>query len=302
MTASASFSALGTTAFIAVTDPGALFRARAILAVELDALDRAASRFRDDSELVRANEWAGEAVEISDELATAVGAALRAAHDTDGLVDPTLGADLAAAGYDRTFALVRARDRWTIEPRAATRASWRDVELDGRSLRIPRGCALDLGATAKALWADRAAERIARELQTGVLVSLGGDVAVAGDGEWTVRIDDDHTAPLDAPGPRVGLSSGGLATSSTSVRRWPTDSGVAHHLIDPRTRRPAATPWRTVSVAAASCFDANVASTAMIIAGAGAPEWLRQRGLPSRLVANDGTRVHVAGWPAEEAA
>jgi FAD:protein FMN transferase len=302
VTSTSSFPALGTTAFVAVAAPDALFRARAILAAELDDLDRAASRFRDDSELVRANARAGEVVEVSETLATAVAAALRAARDTNGLVDPTLGADLAAAGYDRTFALVRARERWTIEPRSRTHPSWRDVELQGNRLRVPRGCALDLGATAKALWADRAAERIAGELETGVLVSLGGDVAVAGMGAWTVRIDDDHTAPLDAPGPRIAIGSGGLATSSTVVRSWRTDRGTAHHLFDPRTRRPAATPWRTVSVAARSCFDANVASTTAIVFGTGAPEWLRQRELPSRLVANDGSVVHVAGWPASEAA
>jgi thiamine biosynthesis lipoprotein len=135
-------------------------------------------------------------------------------------------------------------------------------------------------------------------------VSLGGDSAVAGapDGGWCIRLSDDHSAPLDAPGPCVSIETGGLATSSTAVRRWRTDSGEAHHLLDPRTGLPADSPWRTVSVAAPSCVDANVASTAAIVLGESAPRWLAERGLPARLVATDGGAVHVFGWPSDELA
>jgi thiamine biosynthesis lipoprotein len=113
---------------------------------------------------------------------------------------------------------------------------------------------------------------------------------------------DDHSAPLDRPGPCVCIENGGLATSSTAVRRWRTESGEAHHLLDPRTGLPARSPWRTVSVAAASCVAANVASTASIVLGDGAPRWLAERGLAARLVANDGGAVHVFGWPGDELA
>lgn len=303
MTARAAFPALGTTAVVAVTDERALPEARDLLARELDALDRACSRFRPDSELVRANARAGEALEIGPLLADAVAAGLDAARRTGGLVDPTLGRELRAAGYDRTFALVRARARWEIGSRPA-RARWEDVELDRerRLLRVPRGCELDLGATAKALAADHAAAAIADRTGSGVLVALGGDVAVAGPAPaegWCVQIADHHAAPLGGPGPRVGMHAGGLATSGTAVRRWRTSTGEAHHLIDPSTGLPAATPWRTVSVAAASCLDANVASTAAVVVGPGAALWLRERGLAARLVARDGSVVHVGGWPEE---
>lgn len=304
MIESASFAALGTTAFVAVTDRGVLPAARTLLRREIERLDEACSRFRQDSELTRANLRAGSTVQISELLAQAVAVALAAARATAGLVEPTLGGDLRAAGYDRTFALVRARERWTLRPVPPRTASWREVELDRerRLLRVPEGVELDLGATAKAWAADRAAGAIATRTGAGVLVSLGGDIAVAGPPPaegWSVRIADDHTAPLDAPGPAVAIAGGGLATSSTCVRRWRTDRGDTHHIVDPRSRRPAVTPWRTITVAGATCVDANVAATAAIVLGASATEWLAARRLPARLVRRDGIVRTTGGWPAE---
>jgi thiamine biosynthesis lipoprotein len=304
VTASASFPALGTNAVVVVERSTELPRARALLAAQLDELDRTCSRFRADSELARANAQAGRPVQIGPLLVQAVAAALGAAHATDGLVDPTLGPQLRHAGYDRTFALVGSRSGWTLASRPPRRADWTEIELDAAAgvLRTPRGCELDLGATAKALGADRAALAIAEGTGCGVLVSLGGDIAVAGlppAGGWCVRIADEHSAPLDAPGPVVSFDRGGLATSGTAVRRWPTDRGDAHHVLDPRTGAPARTPWRTVTVAAATCLDANVASTAAVVLGRDAADWLRHRGVPARLRAADGSVVHVGGWPAE---
>jgi FAD:protein FMN transferase len=302
---SASFAALGTTAVVAVAEPGALAAARALLAEQLEALEQACSRFRDDSELATVNARAGDRLQISELLAKNLAVALEAARTTDGIVDPTLGSELRSAGYDRTFALVRRRGRWALQPLARRTASWREIELDTEActLRVPRGIELDLGATAKALAADRAAVTIATETGAGVLVSLGGDIAVAGPPPpegWSVRIADDHAAPLDARGPSVSISGGGLATSSTLGRSWQTDRGRAHHIIDPRTRRPAVTPWSTVTVAAATCADANVAATAAIVLAGEAAGWLAERRLPARLVRGDGTVTGTANWPAEE--
>jgi thiamine biosynthesis lipoprotein len=230
--------------------------------------------------------------------------ALDAARNSNGLVNPTLGAHLRAAGYDRTFSLVQERGAWTLRALPPRRASWGDVELDEveRTLLIPPGIELDLGATAKAWAADRAAARIAETTGCGALVSLGGDVAVAGpppEGGWAIRIADDHAADLDGPGPVVAITAGGLATSGVAVRRWATDRGEAHHLIDPRTGRPAVTPWLTVSVAAPSCVAANTVSTAAIVLGEDAPAWLLQQALPARAVNADGYILSVCSWPAE---
>jgi thiamine biosynthesis lipoprotein len=304
--ASRAFPALGTTAVVAVGHPDALDTARDLLARELDAIDRACSRFRPDSELVRMNAASGAEVQASPLLFEALQTALGAARASAGLVDPTVGRTLRLAGYDASFSVVRRRDGRVVRPVFVRDPNWRSVELDEtrRTVRTPKGVELDLGATAKALAADRAAIRAHAATGTGVLISLGGDIAVAGKppaGGWSVRIAEDNAAPLDTSGPTVGMSAGGLATSGTTVRRWASSAGRLHHIFDPRTGRPASAHWRTVTVAAASCVDANTASTAAIVLGERAPEWLAELRLPARLVRYDWWTSCVAGWPAEEA-
>lgn len=302
--ASASFPALGTTAVVVVTRADALDAARAILEQELAAVDDACSRFRADSELVRLNASSGAAVRVGPRLLSAVQTALEVAARTDGLVDPTVGATVRGAGYDRTFAEVRLRDGRRVRPSFPPVLGWATVTVDERrgTIRAPAGVELDLGATAKAETADRAAAAIAESTGAGVLVGLGGDIAVAGTppvGGWSVRISDDHAAPLDGGGPVVAIRSGALASSGTHVRRWTARGGELHHIIDPRTSRPAVTPWRTVTVAAESCVDANAASTAAVVLGEAAPTWLERRGLPARLAAEDGEVLTIGGWPPE---
>jgi thiamine biosynthesis lipoprotein len=238
---------------------------------------------------------------VSPLLFDALAVALRAAEATDGLVTPMVGRTLRLAGYDSTFTVVIGRDGRAFLPTFAPVAHWRLLELDRsrRTARIPPGVELDLGATAKALAADRAADAIAGSVGCGVLVSLGGDIAVSGappPGGWPIRIADHHAAPPDGAGPAVAIESGGLASSSTSVRRWRSARGELHHVVDPRTGRPAQTPWRTVTVAAATCVDANTASTAALVLGTGAVEWLEARGLPARIVATDGSALAAGGW------
>ncbi|HEX4680398.1 MAG TPA: FAD:protein FMN transferase [Gaiellaceae bacterium] len=300
-----SFPALGTTATVVATETALLDTASELLQERIRSLDLACSRFRTDSELAWVNAHPGVAVSVSPLLARAVRVALDAARASGGSVDPTLGSQLRAAGYDRTFALVRERATWRLAPAPPQREAWKAVELDDeqRVLLIPEGVELDLGATAKALAADDAAQAIAAAIGAGVLISLGGDIAVAGQapaGGWPVRIAEDHAAPPSGPGPTVAITTGGLATSSTSVRRWQTEQGEAHHILDPRSGRPAVTPWRSVTVAAATCLDANVAATTALVRGAEAVDGLAAARLPSRLVRRDGSVVQVAGWPDDE--
>jgi thiamine biosynthesis lipoprotein len=331
---SISVRALGTTAVLATTDPEALLAARAPFLRLLRAFDLACSRFRDDSELTALNAAAGAPTAVSPLLAQAIGVALRAARITHGAVVPTLGAEIAAAGYDRDFAEVAARGselvarddelalpgdetlaagqaRVAFAPSGADgtprrRSAWSAVRLDRarRTVTLPDGVALDLGATAKALAADRAARAALAACSCGVLVSLGGDVAVAGpapDGGWVIRVTDDHSGPRDAVGQIVTIRSGGLATSGTTVRRWQAAGTPRHHILDPRTGEPAAVVWRTASVAAATCVDANTASTAAIVRGADAAPWLLRHGLPARLVAASGRVLLLGAWPRRDA-
>jgi thiamine biosynthesis lipoprotein len=293
------FSAIGSTAVLVVTAPAAAVAAEAMLRIELTELDRACSRFRADSEIRELERTAGCPVRVSPLLAEVVGTALRAAQLTDGMVDPTVGAAMASLGYDRDFAALDVDGPAVV---AAPAPGWWRIGWDPRSREIvlPRGLSLDVGATAKALAADRAAARIAEEMGCGVLVSLGGDLALAGpppQGGWRVLIGDDHTHPDPDGGHGVTVESGGLATSGTARRRWRRGGATVHHIVDPRTGGPAAGGWRTVSVAAASCVDANTASTASVVLGTAAPGWLAQRGLPARLVTDDGDVCTVAGWP-----
>jgi thiamine biosynthesis lipoprotein ApbE len=300
--ASASWRALGTLVHLVVTEPACLAEARQLLESDLAAVDAACSRFRADSE-IRALRG-GRPEKISSLLAEAVAVALRAARLTDGDVDPTVGAAMSAAGYDRDFQEIEPNGP-AIRLTVRTVPGWHQVRLDGRTLTLPAGAELDLGATAKAWAADRSAARIAAAAGSGVLVSLGGDIAVAGpapEGGWRVRVQDVTGPPGDPPaGPYalIAIRDGGLATSSTAARRWRRGDDVLHHILDPRTSLPAEPVWRTVSVAAGSCADANAASTAAVIRGRAAPGWLARLGLPARLVDATGVVFTVAGWPDE---
>jgi thiamine biosynthesis lipoprotein ApbE len=314
----AAWRALGMLIQLGVTDPAKLARARQLLDGDLAALDRACSRFRPDSELVAVGNTARGApgpvtVPVSALLAEAVEVSLRAAELTDGDVDPTVGGVMAALGYDRDFAQLQTGAGPGAGPGAGsgtvgvrTIPGWRSVSVDvaAGQLTVPAGVQLDLGATVKGWAADCSAAKIADRLGCGVLVSLGGDTAVAGpppnEAGWPIRVQD-TTLPLedtpDGPSQVVSIRIGGLATSSTAARRWHHGGDVLHHILDPRTGLPAAPVWRTVSVAAATCADANTAATAAIIRGHRAPAWLASLNLPARLVSVEGEVTTVAGWP-----
>lgn len=301
---SSAWTAIGTTIRIVVTDATKLGAAREILTDDLAALDAACSRFRGDSELIRLEASASRPTRVSPLLACAILAALRGARLTDGDLDPTLGRAMETLGYDRDFAALPVLGR-AIRVTVRHVPQWRQIVLDETTgmLTVPAGVRLDLGATAKAWAADRSAQRIARALGCGVLVSLGGDIAIAGDvppDGWPIRVQDvtgDPLVPSGGPSGLIAIRAGGLATSSTSARRWQRGGDLMHHILDPRTGRPADSDWRTVSVAAGSALDANIASTAAIIRGKRAIGWLAQLGLPARLVAVDGSVTTVAGWP-----
>jgi thiamine biosynthesis lipoprotein ApbE len=308
-TAAASWPAIGTTVRLVVTDPARLAPGRELLASYLAALDLACSRFRTDSELARAERTAGTAVPVSEVLADAVAVALDAAEATDGNLDPTVATRLAALGYDRDFELV-ARDGPPVRLTVRIRPSWRDIRLDrgSRRLTVPPGVRLDLGATAKARAADRAAARLATRLGCGVLVSLGGDIAVGGatpEGGWRVRVQDITGHPDDPPaGPSqlIAMTGGGVSSSGIAVRCWRRGGVMLHHILDPATGLPASPVWRTVSAAAGTAVAANIASTTAIIRGAGAPGWLESRAIPARLVAADGSVRTVGAWPRPQVA
>lgn len=297
------FPVFGTRGVLVLTDDARLYEARQAVDDVLGWVDRACSRFRPDSDLERVNAGAGGAVAADPLLLDAVDVALRAARRTGGAVDPTVGQALRVLGYDRDFASLepgRPSATFSVVPVAG----WRQVVVDrpAGTIRIPAGTRLDLGATAKASAADRAAAAACRRAGCGVLLSLGGDMAAAGPAPtagWNVQLADWCGEDLDGSGAAVQITDGGLATSGTTARRWQAGGQEVHHVIDPATSRPAATPWRTVTVSAGSCLDANVAATAALVMGHAAPAWLAERHLPARLVTESGAVTYVAGWPAD---
>lgn len=269
---------------------------RAVQTVQawLRHVDRVASTYRADSQLQTLNAAAGRTVTAGPTLTAMLTAALDIAQRTGGLVDPTIG---------------QVTLRHTEPIRVARRVTYRDVDVrpttSGAVVRVPIGVRLDLGATAKAWAADQSASIAATAANGGALVSLLGDVSISGPAPsagWAVRVTDDHREGVhtsNRTAQTIALTSGGLATSGTTARVMMLSDGTpAAHIVDPRTLLPVDSPWRAVSVAAPSCLIANAASTAAVILGAGAPDWLERSSLPARLASRDGAPRFLGQWPA----
>ncbi|MDQ6712208.1 MAG: FAD:protein FMN transferase [Candidatus Dormibacteraeota bacterium] len=297
-----SWNALGTSVHVVATESDELGPASTAVSEVLEDVDTAYSRFREDSELSRLNASPGRSVHVSPLLATAIDAAQRAARLTDGAVDPTIGHAIRIVGYDDDFSRVAAK-AGPVNLRSWRIPGWQAIRFDrrARTVLLPAGVELDLGSTGKALAADLAARAaLAAAGAGGVLVSLGGDIAMAGtppSGGWRIHVAEDSRTNPEGAGEVICLPGGGVATSSTTVRRWTRGTAVLHHIIDPKTSLPATGPFRTVTVAAATCLDANIASTAAIVRGEAAIEWLMSWRLPARLVENDGTIHYIGRWP-----
>lgn len=251
-------------------------RASAIRAL-FELYDGTFSRFRPDSELARLNVRGGG--RMSSLFADVLEVARWAARETDGVVDPTVGAAIVAAGYDRDFG---ARLDDARAPGAAAPADHRGVRTFGRLLVLPRGVQLDLNGVVKALAVDRAAALLDGE----GFVSAGGDLATRG--------------PVDVAleGGGAVRAVGGVATSGTLRRRWLRGGEPQHHLIDARSGRPARSRWRLVTVCGATCLSADVAAKAALLLSDAGPAWLERRGLPGRLVDGDGAVVETEHWRA----
>lgn len=302
MEAHSSWTVWGLEAAVTVTRPDAITEAVRVVRAVVDDVDDACSRFRTDSELSRLQPRLAEGAEASPLLALLVQRALETAILTGGDVDPTLGRDLEALGYDRDIVSVRLSPDGSAstgpEPTRRTEG-WRRVSVRGQTVTVPSDIRLDLGATAKAIAADSAAARVYAELGCGVLVSLGGDLATAGpapQGGWQVIVQDLEGDPAQQTTLAPGFA---MATSSTQKRRWQHAGSQVHHILDPRFGLPAEPVWRSVTVAAPTCLEANAYSTAGVVRGHAAVDWFRREGIPARFVDGLGRTILTGGWPAE---
>jgi FAD:protein FMN transferase len=299
-----SFRAIGTTATVVVQDPDQGDLAESVLARVLDEIDVVCSRFREDSELAMLHAESGRAVRVSALLFEALEVACRVAARTGGAVDPTVGNAMCALGYDADLDEVMARRPSPPRALGEVPGYWH-VQLNSRTrtVRIPRGVRLDLGSSAKALAADRAAARIAQAVHGGVLVSLGGDVAVAGPpprNGWAVGIAHESSTPAAEVDQVVAIRQGGLASSAAGARTWKSGSCQVHHIVDPRTGDCIEPHWSLVSATGSSCVEANLVTTASLVWGADALEALLRFDQSARLVRFDGKVFTVNGWPIEE--
>lgn len=260
------------------------------------AWERRLSRFRPDSELSQLSRSGGAPARVSPALAAALGAALGAARLSGGLVTPTALAALEAAGYDRPFAELAPELAWRAQaPRIP--ADWRQLRLDlaARAVALPAGVRLDLGGTAKGWAAAEAARRLSGA--GPALVDAGGDIVVSGPmadgGPWPIAVASPFGGG-DAPLGLLQLAAGAVATSGRDERRWRQGGEERHHLIDPRTGRPADTDVLAATVVAGDAVSAEAAAKAALILGSReGMAWIEARpGLAALLARADGRVLH----------
>jgi FAD:protein FMN transferase len=267
----------------------------------LDAVDASCNRFRDDSELSRLNESHGATLPISATLELALEAALRAAEVTGDLIDPTVLPALLALGYDRDFDELQGSSAPEHVAVPAMGTSSIHLDREQHTVTLDPPCRLDLGASAKALAVDLIADDVADS--GGVVVELGGDVAVRGEGPegpWAIAVSD--TLVLNGREPRVTLRHGGIATSSTATRTWRVGERTVNHIVDPRTGHCARGLYTTATVSASDCLLANAFATAALLWNEDASYHIAQAGWSARLVRRDGSVEFVGGWPHDEGA
>ncbi len=256
------------------------------------------SRFRADSDLSRLNAAAGRPTWVREPLLSVLRRALRAAQATGGVFDPTLARELSAIGYATTFSGLHGD---VAERAAPARAStWRDVRIGpGGLVALPADLSVDLGGIAKGMAVDAALAALRAEGVPFALVSAGGDLAVLGPMSagrpWPVAAEAADGEVV------LSLTTGALATSSTERRSWQTARGPMHHLIDPRTRRPAAGDLVRVSVHAPTCEAAEVAAKTALILGPDQGAAFLERNRLTGLLNTAAESIRVGAWPAQTA-
>lgn len=291
------FDALGTEISVAVTDVTQLGTVMEHTHRCIDDIDRTFSRFRPDSELERLHGAGPGSHRVSPLFVELLEHALFASRSTDGLFDPTVRDALEAAGYDRSIEEVEALGPGPgRDPLAAGR--WMDIEIDSRrcTVSLPDGVRLDFGGIGKGFAVDYTLRSMVG-VDCGVLLSAGGDLAVAGpapeDG-WPCGISTISDAPVEDI---VLLRRGAIATSGLGRRRWTRNGEQLHHLIDPRLNAPASSPWSFVTVIAATCVAADVAAKAAWLKGPHGPGWIESLGMAARFRDSEGRVTYTTCWP-----
>ena len=267
----------------------------------LSGIERCLSRFDPVSDLSRLNADRRSRVPSPPLLRAAVGAALRAARLTGGLVDPTMLGAVRRAGYHESLARARAPSlRAALDaapPRRPARphpnGRWAMVEVDDAAgvIRRPPGVELDLGGSAKGWAADVLGARLERHGRFAV--DCGGDLRVGtGRGApWEVRVRHPLTGDVAYT---LHVRDGGVATSGIDGRLWRgPDGAFAHHLIDPATGSPAWTGLVAATALAPSALEAEALAKAALLSGPAVARCMLRAHHGGVLVHDDGTVAAV---------
>jgi thiamine biosynthesis lipoprotein len=255
------------------------------------------TRFAPASELSRFNASTTANFDASPAFLDLLRRAIEMHRRTHGVFECAILDDLVAAGYDRSFEEIARDGASPVRLSAQARASVSDIVIDGGSVGAPAGLTIDFGGIGKGYAVDCAITHL-RDAHD-VLVSAGGDMRAAGNGPggegWLVSV---APAPGDAPLGILRLRDQALATSTTATRNWRRAGVRQHHIIDPRTRRPADSGVRAVSVLAATAVEADVfAKTALILGVDEGLAFLDAQRTPGFIVRDDGNCVQSADWP-----
>lgn len=260
----------------------------------LRQLERTWSRFIPDSELNRLQARRGGWLECSDDLVAALRLCSQMNEETLGLFDPTIRTSLEQHGYDRTFAEIVEHASHASSAVVATPApGLSGLEISDNWVRLHEGVSIDLGGIGKGLAADIVADELIAAGANSAYVSLGGDIHAAGEpvdeNGWRVPLLHPATGePID----HHALYSGALVMSTIMIRRWKRGDTEHHHIIDPRSGRPAATDLVAVAVADNSAARGEALAKAAIIAGSSeGAALLRAADVKAWLISDD--RVHV---------
>lgn len=252
--------------------------------IRITELESMWSRFRSTSEISRLNSAGGVPVRCSSETVRLVELLVQGWWVTDGAFDPTLLASLVGLGYHSSRSAPD--DRTDLCPGSQLRGRPDGVLVDpvANTVQLPSGTLLDPGGLGKGLAADLVLAELVERGAKGALVSVGGDLAVAGTPEgadaWCVEVQPDPNCEASV----VRLRSGGVASSSTRLRTWTVDGAARHHILNPNTGRPTEGAVVGAAVIAGSAATAEAFTKCAFVDGfAGAIETYQRFGLAARM-------------------
>lgn len=294
-----SFPCMGNTANIVVIGEQQLLQTARL---RLADLENKWSRFIETSEISLINTSDGKEMYVSHDTVTLVRYLVDAQSRTQGLFDPSLLPALIGLGYG--VSRVNSSMKSAIAPHAQWAIPLGETRIDHASgaVRLPSGATLDPGGLGKGLAADMVATELIALGATGVCISIGGDMRIAGESEsnggWSVAVESPFNERTDLT--TLVLHSGGIATSSTRGKRWVGPLGEVHHVLHPNTATPlseSAGQLVQSTVLASEAVWAEVFATALLVGGLedGMP-LIDQLGMAAMAVTVEGDIIESSTW------